>query len=215
MSAIAAPPEPPPGLLEAVGWTSAREGDLEAYRLMLAAANGTMNLVSAASLEEFRHRHFLDSVQLLWFSDPNTRVWADLGSGAGLPGVILAIALKGRPGAHVHLVESIAKKCRFLAGVVRDLALPAEVHNARAETLRLDVEIVTARACAPLRRLLDISRPYLARGARALFLKGENAEAEIAEAHKTWTFAAQTRPSLSDPRGRIIAISELARAPGR
>ncbi|MEO8925764.1 MAG: 16S rRNA (guanine(527)-N(7))-methyltransferase RsmG [Caulobacteraceae bacterium] len=208
----AAPLEVSEDFLPAIGWTAAHERDLETFRAMLEVANAQMNLVGSASLGDFHRRHFLDSAQLLWFSARATRVWADLGSGAGLPGLVLAIALKGRVGARVHLIESVAKKCRFLAEVVARLDLPAEVHNARAETLDLKAEIVTARACAPLTRLLGFAEPYLARGARALFLKGEGAEAEINEAHKAWRFKVNTHPSLSDPRGCILSVSELVRA---
>ena len=210
---VAAPPEAvglPPDFLETVGATADREKDIEAFRALLVQANQTMNLVGASTLGEFWRRHFVDSAQLLWFA-PSTRVWADLGSGAGLPGLVLAILLKGRPGARVHLVESMAKRCRFLGEVVDALALPAVVHHARAEALKLDVEMVTARACAPLDRLLGYAQPYFERGARGLFLKGSEVETEIVEARKTWRFRAETNVSLSDPRGRLLWIEELAR----
>jgi 16S rRNA (guanine527-N7)-methyltransferase len=125
--------------------------------------------------------------------------------------LVLAILLKGRPGACVHLIESMTKRCRFLAEVTEALDLPAVVHNARAESLDLEVEVVTARACAPLDRLLTYARPYLARGAKGLFLKGAEVEAEITEARRNWRFQARTRPSLSDARGRLLSIEELAR----
>src|SRR5436305_14849379 len=99
--------ELPEGFLERVGATPARQQDIETYRQMLTQANRTMNLVGEATLESFWTRHFIDSAQLLWFV-PAARVWADLGSGAGLPGLVLAILLKGRPGSTVHLVESMA-----------------------------------------------------------------------------------------------------------
>jgi 16S rRNA (guanine527-N7)-methyltransferase len=215
---VDAPPEAstplPAGFLEAIGATPEREADIEAFRRRLASANTTMNLVGASTLGEFWRRHFVDSAQLLWFA-PDVRVWADLGSGAGLPGLVLAILLKGRPGARVHLVESMAKRCRFLTEVVEALDLPAVVHHARAETLALKVQTVTARACAPLERLLAYAEPFFARGARGLFLKGAEVEREIAEARSAWSFAATTRVSLSDPRGRLLSIEELARVQRR
>jgi 16S rRNA (guanine527-N7)-methyltransferase len=213
MCAAASPPElwgVPEGFLHVVGAAGAQLDDLEAFRLMLARANAQMNLVGDSTLEDFWRRHFLDSAQLLWFS-PGARRWADLGSGAGLPGVIIAILLKGRPGAKVHLVESMGKRCRFLASVVEALNLPAEIHNVRAESLKLTVEVVTARACAPLSKLLSFAEPYLARGARGLFLKGKDVEAEVAEARTLWRFDAELLSSLSDPRGRVLSISEFAR----
>jgi 16S rRNA (guanine527-N7)-methyltransferase len=105
----------------------------------------------------------------------------------------------------------MTKRCRFLAEVTEALDLPAVVHNARAESLALKVEMVAARACAPLDRLLTFARPYLARGARGLFLKGAEVEAEMAEARRLWRFKARTSPSLSDPRGRLLSIEELVR----
>jgi 16S rRNA (guanine527-N7)-methyltransferase len=210
----AAPPEPP-GLpsdfFEVVGASPECERDIETYRELLTTANQKMNLVGASTLGEFWRRHFVDSAQLLWFS-PSTRVWADLGSGAGLPGLVLAILLKGRPDSRVHLVESMAKRCRFLEEVIDALALPAFVHHGRAEDLRLDVEVVTARACAPLHRLLGYAEPYFERGARGLFLKGAEVDVEIAEARMAWRFKCETRVSLSDPRGRLLSIEELGRA---
>ncbi|HXU99108.1 MAG TPA: 16S rRNA (guanine(527)-N(7))-methyltransferase RsmG [Caulobacteraceae bacterium] len=189
---------------------AAHLADVEQFRLMLARANERMNLVGASTLGDFQRRHFLDSAQLLDLA-PKARKWADLGSGAGLPGLILAILLKGEAGARVHLVESTTKKCRFLSEVAAELALPAEVHNARAELLRLSVEVVTARACAPLTRLLGYAKPYLDRGAKGLFLKGEEVDTEIREARESWRFAVQIHPSLSDERGRIVEVSELQR----
>jgi 16S rRNA (guanine527-N7)-methyltransferase len=183
---------------------------MERFRSRLVEANRAVNLVGESTLEEFWRRHFVDSAQLLW-AEPSVSVWADLGSGAGLPGLVLAILLKDRLGARVHLIESMAKRCRFLAEVVTALNLPAVVHNARAEALELKVDVVTARACAPLDRLLTFARPYLARGARGLFLKGSEVEAEIAEARRNWRFKARTTPSLSDPRGRLLSIEELVR----
>ena len=204
-------PALPEGFLEAVGASAERRDQVEAYRTMLARANTQMNLVGDSTLGDFWRRHFIDSAQLAWFA-PGARVWADLGSGAGLPGVILAILMKGRPGARVHLIESVAKRARFLADVAAALDLPVTLHHARAESLKLSVEVVTARACAPFTRLLGFAQPYMARGARGLFLKGQEVDAEIAAARAAWRFRAQSHASLSDPRGRVLSVTELARA---
>ncbi|MCC7267519.1 MAG: 16S rRNA (guanine(527)-N(7))-methyltransferase RsmG [Caulobacteraceae bacterium] len=185
--------------------------DLAAYLEKLTAANRVMNLVGPATLDIFWSRHAWDSAQLLDLA-PEARTWADLGAGAGLPGVVLAILLKGRPGAHVHLIDSMTKRCRFLSEVVGALDLPATVHNARAEDLDLKVEIVTARACAPLPKLLGFARPYLARGARGLFLKGQDVEAEIAEAARFGAKGLRLAPSRSDPRGRIVIVEPARHA---
>jgi 16S rRNA (guanine527-N7)-methyltransferase len=181
------------------------------FRDLLADANQHMNLVGESTLADFWVRHFLDSAQLLILA-PGARTWADLGAGAGFPGVVLAILLAGRPGVRIHLVESMAKRCRFLAEVVRVLDLPAEIHHGRAEQMSLKVDVVTARACAPLTRLLGFARPTLRGRTKGLFLKGAEVDTELAEARKSWRFNLAVHPSLSDPRGRVLEVSELARA---
>jgi len=193
-----------------MGVTDAQLADLARYQTLLAEWNTVMNLVGPATIATYWTRHALDSAQLLALA-PTARIWADLGAGAGLPGVVLAILLKDVPGAKVHLVESMAKRCRFLAEVCGALDLPVEIHNARAETLNLTVDVVTARACAPMTKLLGFSWPYLHRGALGLFLKGQDVEIELSEARKSWKFAAELRPSQSDPRGRIVQVKGLSR----
>lgn len=195
----------------ASGATPAQMADLERYRALLAEWNEVMNLVGPSSLPDFWNRHAWDSAQVLRL-EPQALTWADLGAGAGLPGVVLAILGKGREGFHVHLIESMAKRCRFLTEVVTALDLPATVHNDRAENLKLSVDIVTARACAPLSRLLGYAWPYLQKGATALFLKGQDVASELEEATKSWDFEAEAIPSLSDPRGRIVRVRRLKRA---
>ena len=212
-------PEPAPlteTLLDAAGFqalsgVSDRQlADLERYRDLLVEWNAVMNLVGPATIATYWTRHVLDSSQLM-AQAPGALTWADLGAGAGLPGVVLAILLKETPGAQVHLVESMAKRCRFLSEVCNALDLPAHVHNARAEELTLKVEVVTARACAPMTKLLGFSWPYLQRGAVGLFLKGQDVETELAEARSAWSFDAELRPSQSDPRGRIVQVKRLSR----
>jgi 16S rRNA (guanine527-N7)-methyltransferase len=184
--------------------------DLEAYRLLLADWNTRMNLVGPSAMAEFWPRHAFDCAQLLPHA-PQALGWADLGAGAGLPGIVLAILLKGRPGAHIELVETLQKRCRFLQAVVDALALPARVHNGRAEAQAIKVDVVTARALAPLDRLLGYAEPYLKRGAIGLFLKGQDVASELTEATKCWKFEASTTPSLSHPQGRIVEIRGLSR----
>jgi 16S rRNA (guanine527-N7)-methyltransferase len=212
MSDAATPPDELVELLNSQGLPARVLDDGERLRRLLTNANAQMNLVGANTLADFWRRHFLDSAQLLTLA-PDARSWADLGSGAGFPGLVLAILLKDAPGTEVHLVESMAKKCRFLTEAVRELALPARVHNRRAEELGLAVDVVTARACAPLTRLLGFAKPSLRRDVRGLFLKGAEVDTELAEARKSWRFTVAVHPSLSDPRGRILEITELARAP--
>jgi 16S rRNA (guanine527-N7)-methyltransferase len=207
---VTLPPADAAQFQAAVGATDRQMADLETFRALLAEWNDRMNLVGPSALGAFWPRHAYDSAQLLTWA-PGARVWADLGAGAGFPGLVLAILLKGAPGAKVHLIESMAKRCRFLAAVVETLDLPAEVHHARAEDLQITVDAVTARACAPLVSLLGYAQPYLKRGAVGLFLKGQDVVAELTEATKCWKFDGQLTASLSHPDGRILQVKGLER----
>ena len=198
------------GFAAAVGASPRAMADLERFRTLLEEWNGRMNLVGPSALAAFWPRHAYDSAQLLRIA-PEARTWADLGAGAGFPGLVLAILLKEEAGARVHLVESLTKRCKFLEAVVEELSLPATIHNARAEALALKVEIVTARACAPVTKLLGFAEPYLKRGARGLFLKGQDVASELTEATKYWRFEVQLLPSLSHAEGRILSVKGLAR----
>jgi 16S rRNA (guanine527-N7)-methyltransferase len=189
-----------------------RMADLAVFLERLTEANAVMNLVGPDSLPDFWNRHAWDSAQLLDLA-PHARTWADLGAGAGFPGVVLAILLKGRPGAHVWLIDSLNKRCKFLQVIVDELALPATVIWGRAEEQEITVDVVTARAVAPLEKLLGYAQPYLSRGAQAVFLKGEKAEAELQEACKVWHLDADLSVSRSDPRGRILTVRTLRRGP--
>lgn len=204
------PPQTPAAFQAATGCSDAQLADVAAYLALLTEWNEKMNLVGPSALAEFWPRHAYDSAQLLRFA-PEAKTWADLGAGAGFPGLVLAILLKGRPGAKVHLVESMAKRCRFLGEAARALALPVEIHNVRAEDLGIRVDIVTARACAPLPRLLGYAEPYLKRGAAGLFLKGQDVVSELTEAAKYWKFEAELSASSSHPDGRILQVKGLSR----
>ncbi|MBD3836845.1 16S rRNA (guanine(527)-N(7))-methyltransferase RsmG [Brevundimonas sp.] len=195
---------------EKTGATDAQMADLDVFRERLVEANAVMNLVGPDSLPEFWNRHAWDSAQLLSHA-PDARTWADLGAGAGFPGVVLTVMLKSRPGAHVWLIDSLGKRCRFLQSVVDALDLPATVLNGRAEAQAVTCDIVTARAVAPMEKLLGYAQPYFERGAQGLFLKGEKAESELIEARKSWHFEAELAPSQSDPRGRIVSVRRVRR----
>lgn len=190
------------------GASPERIADLEAFRLQLIEANAVMNLVGPDSLPDFWNRHGWDSAQLLDLA-PEAQTWADLGAGAGFPGVVLAILLKDRPGTHVWLIDSLQKRCRFLQVVVDALGLRATVVWGRAEAQALKVDVVTARAVAPLEKLLGYAQPYLDRGAQGLFLKGEKAETELRDAARVWQVDASLSVSRSDPRGRIVTVRSL------
>ena len=194
------------------GATEAQMADLERFRVLLTEANQVMNLVGPSTLPDYWSRHVLDSWQLIDHA-PEALTWADLGAGAGLPGVVLAIFLKGRPGAHVHLIDSLGKRCRFLEQAKTELDLPATVINGRAEEQAITVDVVTARAVAPMEKLLGYAQPYMDRGAQGLFLKGEKAPDELKSARLSWHFKAQLHPSrLTDGRGHVVQVRELRRA---
>jgi 16S rRNA (guanine527-N7)-methyltransferase len=174
------------------------------------------NLVGPATLERVWARHVADSLQLLDCA-PAARVWLDLGSGAGFPGLVLAIAAPERtPGAVVHLIESNSRKCAFLRHAARLTGAGAVVHEGRIEDEvgRLSgVDIVTARAVAPLTQLLAWSQPVLKTGAIGLFPKGREVEAELTVAAKSWTYGADLLPSRTDSDGRIVRVRSLRERP--
>ena len=192
------------------GASDSAMADLHDFQARLTRMNAVMNLVGPDSLPDFWNRHAWDSAQLFHVK-PEALTWADLGAGAGFPGLILAILLKSRAGAHVWLVESLAKRCRFLESIVDELGLPATVINGRAEDQRLKVEVVTARAVAPMERLLGYAQPYVAAGGQGLFLKGQRVEDELLQARKSWHFEAELLPSASDERGRLVLVRSLRR----
>jgi 16S rRNA (guanine527-N7)-methyltransferase len=176
---------------------------------LVLARQQVMNLIAPSTVAQIWTRHIADCLQLIPCAPAALR-WADLGSGAGFPGLVIACALADTPGAAVHLVESTKKKAAFLSDVVQDLKLPATVHPVRIEdftrTNRAAVDAVTARALAPLMKLLDYAIPLLKRGAIGVFPKGQDVEAELTEASKYWTMEIQTIPSKTDPRGRLVVV---------
>ncbi len=180
---------------------------LERYLDLLRRWQARINLVGAATLEDPWRRHMLDSAQLAPLVPAGARV-ADLGSGAGFPGLVLAL-LRGGP---VDLIESDTRKAVFLREAVRVTGAPAAVHNVRAERLALAADAVVARACAPLDRLLGLAAPLLAAGGICLFLKGARAEEELRAARMHWRMTVRRRPSLSAPDGVVLELSDIARA---
>src|SRR4029079_3964841 len=176
---------------------------------MLVSWQRSRNRVASSTIPRLWPRHVADSLQLLAIT-PDARRWLDLGSGGGFPGLVIACALAGQQTAEVHLVESERKKAAFLRAATSELSLPAIVHATRIEDFvrtspgRLDV--VTARALAPLERLLGYAIPLLKRGAVGLFPKGQDVEAELTQASKSWTIEADLVLSRTDPRGRIVRV---------
>jgi 16S rRNA (guanine527-N7)-methyltransferase len=173
----------------------------------------TTNLVAPSTLPELWTRHVADSLQLLRLAPENTRTWVDLGSGGGFPGLAIACALADEPGARVHLVESNAKKCAFLREAIRATGAPAEVHCLRIVdfvALYEDrVEVVSARALAPLHIVLAESAPLLKKGAIGLFPKGQDVEAELTAAAKSWNIGFVVEPSVTSRAGGIVVVRSL------
>jgi 16S rRNA (guanine527-N7)-methyltransferase len=177
------------------------------------------NLIAASTVKELWTRHIADSLQLVDLA-PQAKTWVDLGSGAGFPGLVIACALADVPGVKVHLVESKQKKCAFLREAAEAARVPAIIHCERVEDYALHFrgrpDVVTARALKPLPELLELARPLLKTGTKALFLKGQDVEAELTEAAKCWTIHHNLVPSRTDSRGRIVVIDSLeSRRKGR
>ena len=166
------------------------------------------NLVSTATLDEVWTRHIADSLQLFDHA-PEARRWLDLGSGGGFPGLVLGIRL-AEVGGHIDLVESNARKCAFLRHAARLTGAAVTVHAARIEDAMPQflgkVDVVTARALAPLPLLLDWCKDLLRTGVIGVFPKGQHLDAELTEASKYWKIQASTFPSVTDSAARILVI---------
>jgi len=189
------------------------EERLNNFVALLLLWQSKFNLVASSTLPILWTRHIADSLQLLPLA-PEARVWVDFGSGAGFPGIPIACALAGTPGALVHLVESVGKKANFLREVVQATGIPAQVHQERAEKFGEScaeaVDVVTARALAPLKVLCDQAFPLISRGAIGLFPKGQDVAAELTEADKYWRLEASTVPSVTSAEGAIVIVRHLA-----
>jgi 16S rRNA (guanine527-N7)-methyltransferase len=182
---------------------------LERYAGLLKDWNSRHNLVSERSLEDLWRRHFWDSAQLGSLVPSGIRTLADLGSGAGFPGLVLAELLRGR--VSVTLNEATAKKCAFLAAAAEAMELPVEIRNQRMEQAPVQpFDLVTARACAPLPQLLSYAQHFLGPNSVCLFLKGQNVGSELTEVHKSWKMGVRQIPSLTDPSGVILELRELS-----
>lgn len=184
---------------------------LVSYARLLVQWQAKINLVAPGTLSEVWHRHFADSAQLLAFAPPNAKTWLDLGSGAGFPGLVVAAILAEKGDCRVKLCESDTRKAAFLSDVKRKLGLAVDIISARIETDSTHstvgrVDVVSARALAPLQRLVPLAAPFFHDKTVGLFLKGREAEKEIGDASKAWQFDAELKPSLTDREGRIALI---------
>jgi 16S rRNA (guanine527-N7)-methyltransferase len=196
----------------APGIESGIESRLDRFVALLLEWQKTTNLISPSTIPELWTRHVADSLQLLKLA-PGAKRWVDFGSGGGFPGIPIACGLTGREGAMVHLVESNHKKAAFLREAIRVTGAPARVHARRVEDFvdgfAEPVEIVTARALAPLENLLAKAYPLLKSGGQALFLKGQDVEGELTEASRYWIIDAELIPSVTDRSGRIVRVRSL------
>jgi 16S rRNA (guanine527-N7)-methyltransferase len=187
------------------------EAALQAFAALVARWNPTINLVAPSTIPTLRDRHISDSAQLFALAQPGWTHWADLGSGGGFPGIVIAILARDTSATKVTLVESDQRKATFLRTAIRDLGLNAQVHATRAESEPpLNADVLSARALAPLPQLLPLALRHLAPGGRALFPKGRRAADEIVTARRDWHFTLTEHPSQTDPEGRILQIEGIA-----
>ncbi|MBT4770005.1 MAG: 16S rRNA (guanine(527)-N(7))-methyltransferase RsmG [Rhodospirillaceae bacterium] len=210
------PPLTPEGLADLCPVSRETLGRLIVYGELLVKWQRAINLVGGGSLKDLWRRHMLDSLQL---TSPLATAWAargaatppvivDLGSGAGFPGLVLAIAGAGQ----VHLVESDTRKAAFLREVARETGALVEVHDERIEALPpFTADFITARALAPLSKLLEYADPFLLDSSICLFLKGKAAEEELTCVRKEWNMQIERLPSLSDPTGLILKLENVSR----
>jgi 16S rRNA (guanine527-N7)-methyltransferase len=200
------PPLGPQGFAEIVPVSRETLARLEVYAELLTRWSARINLVGRDTLADLWRRHILDSAQLRRFVPERARSMIDLGTGAGFPGLVLAIL--GTQG--VELVEADSRKCAFLREAVRITETESTIRPCRIEAVpRHPVDVVTARACAPLDRLLGLAEPFLAPDGECLFLKGERVEEELTLAREHWTLTQSQYQSLSDLRGVVLRLQKV------
>jgi 16S rRNA (guanine527-N7)-methyltransferase len=186
-------------------------GSLDFLSAQIKKWNPSINLVSKSSLDHMLQRHIRDSMQLYDLAPKSMRHWADLGSGGGFPGLVIAIIAReqGYP-ALISLVESDTRKSVFLKEIVRELGLRVTVINERIESLPpLNVDVLSARGLAPLARLCRFAHHHMLSTGLAIFPKGENYVEEVKQAQKTWHFSMTVTPSTTEPRAAILRLSGL------
>ena len=200
----------PDGFAALTGVSRETMARLEEYAQLLKRWSGRINLVSRNTLGDLWRRHFLDSAQLLPLIPEKTRRLVDLGSGGGFPGLVLA--LLGVPG--VELIESDRRKAVFLREAARLTNAPVKIVDSRIESAKPHVaDVVTARACAPLDKLLPLAQRFIGPNTVCLFLKGEHIADELTAARRDWRMQAARLPSRADPRGVILKLEQVTREP--
>jgi len=186
---------------------------LKTYRDLLTRWNAKINLVAPSSLANLETRHFKDSWQLLDIAPPHFEDWVDLGSGGGFPGLIIAIlCAEYRPKCSFKLIESDRRKCAFLRSVSRETGVSVEIIDERIEDIPpLHAEVISARALAPLSKLLEYSERHLAPEGTAIFLKGEQWQEELRGAQSRWKFKCDAFNSSTSTQARILRVKEVSR----
>jgi len=184
---------------------------LKIYESLLQRWQKTINLVAPSTLTQIWARHFADSAQILALAPPEPKTWVDLGSGAGFPGLVVATLLAQKGHTKVTLVESDSRKAAFLRETARELAVPVDILPLRIEAAATRVSlhracVVSARALAPMPRLLALAHPFCGPETCCLFLKGREALRELQTAETEWNFESELVPSETDPEGRIVII---------
>jgi 16S rRNA (guanine527-N7)-methyltransferase len=184
---------------------------LKTYEALLQRWQKTINLVAPSTLTQIWARHFADSAQILALAPPGAKTWVDLGSGAGFPGLVVATLLAEKAQTKVTLVESDSRKAAFLRETARELAVPVDILPVRIEAAATRVSlhracVVSARALAPLPRLLALAHPFCGPSTTCLFLKGREAQRELQTAEAEWIFQSELVPSSTDPEGRVVIV---------
>lgn len=191
----------------------------ESYAALLKQWQKAVQLVAPSTLGAIWTRHFADSAQLMSLASPDARTWADLGSGAGFPGLVIALLARDsgsiRPDLRVTLVESDTRKAAFLREVARQTGCPVDILGTRIESAstrdKVDtVEVVSARALAPLTELFRLAHPFWQPTTLGLFLKGRDAENEVEAARAAWNFELELKPSLTDSMARLVCVRNLS-----
>ena len=187
---------------------------LKTYESLLQRWQKTINLVAPSTLDQIWGRHFADSAQILALAPSEPKNWIDLGSGAGFPGLVVATLLAPTPKPRVILVESDSRKAAFLREAAREMAVPVDILPLRIEAAATRaslkrLSVVSARALAPLPRLLALAAPFCGPETVCLFLKGREAARELQTAETEWTFESELVPSLTDLEGRVVVIRNL------
>lgn len=217
-------PAPEAGAQASSGWTPALVADqfdvsretmdrLERYVDVLTNWQRRINLIGRSTLDDIWGRHIADSLQLARLAPEEALIWLDLGSGAGLPGLVLAIVLGSRSGFHMHLVDSNGRKCAFLQAAAAATSAPVSVHHASIERLGaasepIRADVITARALAPLVRLIPLARPFMWKKTVLLLPKGQDVETELTAAAISSTLRVERRPSVVNPAATILRIEE-------